>query len=93
MRTRSVLLWPFELAWGLLRLLFWPALALGLGYWLLPSAWFVLLGVLIGLYTLFVLRIWATVVRGSVRTMARGTVTVRNQRARRRRRARRGGVR
>jgi len=95
MRTRSVLLWPFELLWGLLRLLFWPALVLGLTFLavtFLPisSGCFVLVAVLVSVYTLFVLRIWATVVRGSVRAMARGTVTVRNQSPRRRRRSSRG---
>lgn len=95
MRTRSVLLWPFELLWGLLRLLFWPALVLGLAYvsvtvFSVPWVWFVLVAVLVCVYTMFVLRIWLTVVHGSIRAMARGTVTVRNQSPRRRRRASRG---
>ena len=83
MRTRSVLLWPFEMLWGLLRLLFWPALVGGLAWWLLPQGWFLLVVLLICLYALLVFRVWAAVWRGSMRTMARGTFTVRNQRTRR----------
>jgi hypothetical protein len=95
MRTRSILLWPFELLWGLARLLFWPALVLGVAWLVLPHAWFLLVAVAVGFFTVFVLRVWSTVVHGSMRTMARGTITVRNQTRRRsaprRSASRRGG--
>jgi hypothetical protein len=96
MRTRSVLLWPFALVAALLRLLFWPTLVVGLAYvvlvvWLSRPGWFALVAALVGYYTLVVLRIWLTGVRGSMRTMARGTLTVRNQVPRRRPSGVRGG--
>ncbi|WP_028924963.1 hypothetical protein [Pseudonocardia acaciae] len=98
MRTRSILLWPFALAWGLVRLMFWPALVLGVAwlftyFGLLPSGLFALLVVLDGLWALWSLRLWAAVVKGSMRSMERGTVTIRNQVPRRRGRARRRRVR
>lgn len=96
MRTRSILLWPFALVWGLIRLMFWPALILGLAWLLthlgvLPAGLFVLLAVLDGLWALWAFRVWLMVITGSLRSMARGTVTVRNQTPRRRTRRRKVG--
>lgn len=77
MRTRSLLLWPFELLAALVRLVFWPPLVAGVCYLALPHAWFlVVTGCLVG-YTVVALRIWTRTVRAKLRSMTRGPVTVR----------------
>lgn len=91
MRTRSILLWPFAVVWAVIRLLIWPAVADLVGWWVLPHGWWVLLTLVLGLYSALVLRLWSRVVRGVLSSMTRGTVTVRGYTPRRpRRRGRRG---
>lgn len=83
MRTRSLLLWPFAVAWAAVRLLIWPAVALVIGYLALPHGWFVLIAILVGLYTAVVVRLWLRTVHGVLQSWTRGTVTVRGYSRRR----------
>jgi len=100
-RVLSLMLWPFAVLAAAIRLLFAPTLLLGLCYlafwwWHVPHIWWVLVTVLIGGYVVIVARLWARTVVGALRSMARGTVTVRgygpaaHRRPRSRRRSRRG---
>jgi hypothetical protein len=89
MRTRSLLLWPFAVVWAAVRLLIWPAVVLLIGYFALPHGWFVLVAVLVGLYTAVVVRLWLRTVHGVLQSWARGTVTVRGYSPRGRGRRRR----
>ena len=90
MRTRSLLLWPFAVIGAAIRLLIWPAVAATICYFLLPHGWFVLVAVLLGLYSLVVVRLWLRTIHGVLRSMTRGTVTIRGYRPRRQRRGRGG---
>jgi len=88
MRTRSLLLWPFALVWAVIRLLIWPALVALVCWFVLPPGWFAIVAIVLGLYSLLVLRLWSRVVRGVLSSMTRGTVTVRGYTPRRRGRGR-----
>lgn len=82
MRVCSLLLWPVLVVWALVRLVFWPVVLLATCYGVfalfrVPHGWFVLVAVLMGLYLVVVVRVWSRVLVGSLRSMARGTVTVR----------------
>lgn len=82
MRVLSLMLWPFTVIWAAIRLLFAPTLVLAVCYgafWLfhVPHVWWVFVTVVIGGYVLVVARLWARTVVGALRSMARGTVTVR----------------
>lgn len=89
MRTRSILLLPFAVVGALIRLLIWPAVAALVCWFVLPPGWFVVAALVLGLYSLVVLRLWSRVVRGVLLSMTRGTVTVRSYTPRRGRRGRR----
>jgi len=83
MRVLSLMLWPFRLVGAFIRLVFPPLLILAAVYGLfalfdVAAGWFVLAVLVVGVYLLVVVRVWSRVVVGSLRSMARGTVTVRD---------------
>lgn len=76
MRVRSLALLPFSLLWSLVKLLFFPALVVFLGYLALPSSWFPFLLAAAAGYVVAVLAVWKVMARGKFASLARGTVTV-----------------
>lgn len=83
MRTRSLLLWPFAVIGAAFRLLIWPALVALIAYLTLPHGWFLVVAVVVGLYSAVVVRIWLRTVHGFLQSMTRGTVIVRGYSSRR----------
>lgn len=89
MRILSLVLLPFEVVWALAKALFVPALLVALAWWWAPHSWAVLVTWLVGGYVLLVLWLTRLAVRGRLRSMGRGAVTIRSARRHPRRGVRR----
>lgn len=79
---------PFRIVWRLVKVLFLPVLVTLLA-WLIvgvDSSWFVGIALVCGLWALVLVNLWWIQTSGELRSLARGTVTVRRSGARSRRR-------
>lgn len=79
---------PFRSAWRLFKVLFLPA-AIATLAWLvfgLGTPWFVVIALLCGLWALVLVKLWWIQTSGELRSLARGTVSVRRAGARSRKR-------
>lgn len=82
MRVLSLALLPFKLAWSLIKLLFWPALLVLVGYLMFPPSWFPFVLAGASGYAVAVGLVWRVVVRGKFASLGRGVVTVREMQRR-----------
>lgn len=76
---------PFTALWMLVKLLFLPVL-ITFGAWLVldsASPWFVGIALVCGLWALALVRLWGLKLRGTLRSLGRGTVRIKASRSRR----------
>lgn len=77
MRAKNLLLLPFLVLWWLAKLVALPAAVILLTWWLLPDSWLPAVATVSLVYLAVVLLLFRAVLRGKVRSLARGAVLVR----------------
>ena len=80
-RGRSLFWLPVTLVWALVKVVTLPALAVTVSWWLLPDRWAQYITGVAVLYLLAVAVFAAAQLRGQLRSVARGSFTVRQDRA------------
>lgn len=86
MRPGRSLFWlPLILLWSAVKAVTLPAVAVGVSWWLLPNRWAQLVTIVAVLYVAAVAVFAGAQVRGQMRSMTRGTYTIRRDKTGRRR--------
>lgn len=79
MRSGLSLFWlPVRLLWSLMKAAALPAVVVGVSWWLFPDRWAQIVTGVAVLYLAGVVLFVGATVRGQVRSMSRGTFTIRD---------------